>query len=220
MQDALVPYHPPHLPVDPDESETMVYRAGTYLMGIELGSAPRLHLGQQQPGNLSRAGWPYAPYTRVGHDRTECGGCRHFLPAARHGRAGPVPGGCRRTLSDFIPPGLASPARSSERGPAGRRTASGGRAGGLVDRRDGACQGARTCVCDRCSHPNTSGATATPRSGATARRPHSPGYSTRPRRHPEGPAPLLRAATSAACRDAPKWWRGSVGLPLGTGWSR
>ena len=52
MQNASVPPSPPHLPVDPDQSATMVYRAGTYLMGIELGSAPRLQLGQQQAENL------------------------------------------------------------------------------------------------------------------------------------------------------------------------
>ena len=65
MQNASVPYPPPYLPVDPDQSATMAYRATMYLVLIQLGSALRLHLGQQHAENMLSGHLPHRGGHRV-----------------------------------------------------------------------------------------------------------------------------------------------------------
>ena len=176
--------------------------------------------GCRSPRTSPGQGGPYAVYTSVGQYRLKYGDLRHFLPVPRHVRGSLVPVGCIKAVSDPMSPNLVSPARSFQRASAEGFTALGDQTPGWVNRRVGACHGARTRACDQCGHHNTSGRTDPSVSRAIAHLPHLPAYATRPLSHLARSTSPLRAAASPIRRVALRRWRGPMRLPPSTGRAR
>ena len=194
--------------------------SGRVTSGLSYSALSDIISGCSSPRTSPGQGGPYAAYTRVGKDRLKYGELRPFLPVPRHVRGSLVPVGCTKAVSDPMPPNLVSPARSFPRASAEGFTALGDQTPGLVDRRVGACHGARTRACDQCGHHNTSGRTDPSVSRAIAHLPHLPVSTTRPRSHLARSTSPLRAAASPIRREALRRWRGPMRLPPSTGSAR